>query len=210
MTKSPTKQTLFLSIKDIKDKYCYDEGASNYNLSFNLGDLHINRKLSDDISFGSNINNYNINNINFVKKEMIFKTDKVRKYTSKSNECTNQSQSIETENNEENTSSVVGNKKIAKLIRNRISAKRSRAKKKVYIKELEGVLQKTYDELEHFKNLSKCNSLFEQSMSDMKKKGDWVHRANYTTGAKLSFGFEAKTNKTRIFSTPMHCSHRAI
>jgi len=120
--------------------------------------------------FGSNINNYNINNINFVKKEMIFKTDKVRKYTSKSNECTNQSQSIETENNEENTSSVVGNKKIAKLIRNRISAKRSRAKKKVYIKELEGVLQKTYDELEHFKNLSKCNSLFEQSMSDMKKK----------------------------------------
>jgi len=168
--KKPNKTNPFLSIKDIKDKYCYDEGASNYNLSFNLGDLHINRKLSDDISFGSNINNYNINNINFVKKEMIFKTDKVRKYTSKSNECTNQSQSIETENNEENTSSVVGNKKIAKLIRNRISAKRSRAKKKVYIKELEGVLQKTYDELEHFKNLSKCNSLFEQSMSDMKKK----------------------------------------
>jgi len=56
-----------------------------------------------------------------------------------------------------------------KLVRNRISAKRSRAKKKIYIQELEDLLKQANEELEHYKRLA--NTKLEDSLKNLAKKG---------------------------------------
>jgi len=121
------------------------------------------RKISDEVTTRSTLFNYKINNINFIEKEMIFKSEKVRKYTSKSsNEYTI------THSNESDSVENCDDPKVSKLVRNRISAKKSRAKKKQYINELEVLLQKTYKELEYYKNIT--NIKLENAMTAMAKK----------------------------------------
>jgi len=124
-------------------------------------ELFNSRKNSDDVTPKNNLRNFNINNINFIEKEMIFKSEKIRRQTATKSQVSSPSVAIENEDD------LKDPKKI-KLVRNRISAKRSRAKKKIYIQELEDLLKQANEELEHYKRLA--NTKLEDSLKNLAKK----------------------------------------
>jgi len=117
---------------------------SNKNVTFVE---EVKRKTSDDTISHRFAQNFDMNNIMMMKKESIFRSTKVRKQTSKSDDMTQQnSVSVETYEDKDD-----------KLKKNRMSAKRSRAKKKAYIEHLQKVYLRTFEELERQK--TKCTPI---------------------------------------------------
>jgi len=114
---------------------------SNKNVTFVE---EVKRKASDDTISHRFTQNFDMNNILLMKKETIFRSTKVRKQTSKSDDCTQQN----------SFSGETYEGKDDKLKKNRMSAKRSRAKKKAYIEHLQKVYLHTIEELDRQK--SKC------------------------------------------------------
>jgi len=159
----------FSSTNNITDINNDSDSVVNSNFINNLHEMDLTRKISDDVTTRSSRRNYKINNINFMKKEMIFKSEKIRKNTSKSNDCTNQYS--ESDLIEEMTESkMYGKKKGNRLLRNRMSAKKSRAKKKMYIKQLETILHKTCEEVEYLRLMNSKSNKIEKSLDNMLKK----------------------------------------
>jgi len=106
----------------------------------------------------NSLKHYKKNN-NF--RDMIFKSEKVRKYSAMEGTKRDELEMI-------NEGDGTDKKDILK-IRNRISAKRSRAKKKEYIKMLENLLSKTKKEVEYQKALSKNTSVLDALMDTLVK-----------------------------------------
>jgi len=91
---------------------------------------------------------------------MIFKSEKVRKYSA--------AEATKREELEIINEGEIDKKDLLK-VRNRVSAKRSRAKKKEYIKMLENLLSKTKKEVEQQKALSKNTSVLDSLMDTLVK-----------------------------------------
>jgi len=102
----------------------------NSNLINTMHDMDLTRKISDDVTSRSSRRNYKINNINFMKKEMIFKSEKIRKNTSKSNECTNQYS--ESDNIEDLEGSCEGKKRKQATQESNVGEKIKSEKENVY------------------------------------------------------------------------------
>ena len=100
------------------------------------------------------------------KKDSIFKTEKIRKFSSKSNDCTSQT---EIEFLDDMTLNEIDKKKIIQN-RNRESAKKCRNKKKIYVKLLEKVLKDTLKELENQKMKNNNSFKIENSIEKVKLK----------------------------------------
>jgi len=157
----------FSSTNNMTDINNDSDSIVNSNFINTMHEINLTRKISDDVTSRSSRRNYKINNINFMKKEMIFKSEKIRKNTSKSNDCTNQySESDNIEDLEDKYEGKKGNR----LLRNRMSAKKSRAKKKMYIKKLETILHKTCEELEYLRQVNSKGNKIEKSLDNMLKK----------------------------------------
>jgi len=108
----------------------FDDSLSG-NFLFPFIDNKISRKTSDDITAKNSLKHYKNNN-NF--RDMIFKSEKIRKYSA--------AEATKREELEIINEGEIDKKDLLK-VRNRVSAKRSRAKKKEYIKMLENLLSKT-------------------------------------------------------------------
>jgi len=134
----------------------FDDSLSGNFLSPFI-DNKVSRKTSDDFTAKNSLKHYKNNN-NF--RDIIFKSEKVRKYSA--TEVTKREE-LEIINEDE-----IDKKDLLK-IRNRVSAKRSRAKKKEYIKLLENMLSKTKREVEHQKALSKNTSVLDSLMDTLVK-----------------------------------------
>ena len=104
------------------------------------------RKFSDELTTRAGFNSNYLH-----QKEIIFKTEKMAKSLKSTHSKTHSVQQDLSGGDFE--ISDRGDKKSHKLIKNRMSAKKSRHKKKIYIQNLEKRLGKTQDELEHYKLL---------------------------------------------------------
>jgi len=101
------------------------------------------------------------------KREVIFKSEKIRK---RGNGGIHLIRPSEDDDETSSENKEVKNPKVHKQQKNKLSARRSRLKKKEYIKSLEEKAHQALKELESYKNLNENAAKFNKSIENLKSK----------------------------------------